>query len=147
MVVENADGKDLRFKNPGSLLFVVIGFIFWGVVFLDLLGHTSAEPDVFGLYSLPFFVFLILYSCTVVFWIVLFFNSNAMSRVKDGIRYIQNTTWLAVMALVGIGIALWVLLEWDRWTRLPGLQFAASRQREVPRFLADNDDQRIAHLA
>lgn len=125
MVVENVDGTELRFKNPGRLLLVVIGFLFWAIGFIDLLGHTSAEPDVFGLYSLPFFILIILYGSTIVIWFALFFNANLLSRVFDAVRYIQNRTWLAVAMLVGIAIALWVIFEWDRWARLPGLQFAA----------------------
>jgi hypothetical protein len=125
MVVENVDGTDLRFKNPGRLLLVVISFIFVGVGFLDLLGHTSAEPDIFGLYSFPFFVLIILYGCIVALSIVLFFNANIQSRIVDLVGYIQNKTWLVLIFLIGIGTALWVILEWDRWARLPGLQFAA----------------------
>lgn len=125
MVVENVNGTELRFKNPGRLLLVVIAFVFWGVGFLDLLGHTSAEPDVFGLYSLPFFLLIILYGCTIAVWIVLFFNSNLLSRVVDGVRYIQNKTWLVVAVFAGLTIALWLIFEWDRWARLPALQFAA----------------------
>ena len=52
MVVERVDGTELRFKNPGRLLLVVFGFLFWAIGFIDLLGHTSAEPDVFGLLSI-----------------------------------------------------------------------------------------------
>lgn len=125
MVVERVDGTELRFKNPGRLLLVVFGFLFWAIGFIDLLGHTSAEPDVFGLYSLPFFILIILYGFTIVIWFVLFFNANLLSRVADAINYIQNHTWLAVALIVGIGIALFVIFEWDRWSRLPGLQFAA----------------------
>lgn len=125
MVVENVNGTELRFKNPGSLLLVVIGFILWGVGFLDLLGHTSAEPDIFGLYSFPFFLFIILYGCTIAVWIILFFNANLLLRVLDGVRYIQNRTALVVPALIGLGIALWLVFEWDRWARLPALQFSA----------------------
>ena len=35
MVVENVDGTELKFKNPGRLLLVVIGFLFWAVGFID----------------------------------------------------------------------------------------------------------------
>jgi hypothetical protein len=125
MVVERVDGTDLKFKNPGRLLLVVIGFLFWAIGFIDLLGHTSAEPDVFGLYSLPFFVMLLVYGSTIAVWFALFFNSNLLSRVFDGVRYIQRRTWLSVPIFVGFGSALWVIFEWDRWSRLPGLQVAA----------------------
>ena len=125
MVVENVDGTELRFKNPGRLLLVVIGFLFWAIGFIDLIGHTSAEPDLFGLYSLPFFVLIILYGSTIVIWFLLFFNSKLLSRIADGVRYIQNHTWLAISTFILIGIALWVIFEWDRWARLPGLQVSA----------------------
>jgi hypothetical protein len=125
MAIENANGTEIRFKNPGQLLLVVIGFLLWAVGFIDLIGHTSAEPDVFGLYSLPFFIFIIVYGLSIAIWIVLFFNSRILSRVVDVVRYIQSRTWLALLLLVGLGVALWIILEWDRWSRLPGLQFAA----------------------
>jgi len=125
MVVEKTDSGELRFKNPGRLLLVVIGFLFWAIGFIDLIGHTSAEPDIFGLYSLPFFILIILYGSTIVIWFALFFNAKLLSRVFDLVRYIQNRTWLAVAMIVGIAIALWVIFEWDRWYRLPGLQLAA----------------------
>jgi hypothetical protein len=125
MVVEKVDGTELRFKNPGRLLLVVIAFFFWGVGFLDLIGHTSAEPDVFGLYSLSFFVFILLYGSTIAVWILLFFNASLLARLTDVIRWIQNKSWMSLAALAAVAFALWVILEWDRWGRLPGLQFAA----------------------
>lgn len=125
MVIETSDGKDLRFKNPGRLLFVVFAFIFWGVGLLDLLGHNSAEPDLFGLYSLPFFLFILIYVSTIGIWIYLFVNSEVLARVSEGIRYVQSKTGLALAAFITQMIAMWVILEWDRWSRLPGLQFAA----------------------
>lgn len=125
MVVENVGGKDLKFRNPGRLLMVVIGFLFWAIGFIDLIGHTSAEPDVFGLYSLPFFILIILYGSTIVIWFALFFNPKLLSRVLDAVIFIQNRIWLVIPILIGFGFALWVILEWDRWARLPGLQLSA----------------------
>jgi hypothetical protein len=125
MAIERVNGTELRFKNPGWLLLVVISFLFVGVGFLDLIGHTSAEPDIFGLYSLPFFVFILLYATLLVLWIVLFFNNRLLSLIVDGVRYIQSRTWLALVVFAGLCFALWVIFEWDRWSRLPGLQFAA----------------------
>jgi hypothetical protein len=125
MVVERVDGTDLKFKNPGRLLMVVFGFLFWAIGFIDLIGHTSADPDVFGLYSLPFFILIILYGSTIVVWFALFFNANLLSRVVDIFKYIQRRTWLAIITLIGFGFVFWVIFEWDRWLRLPGLQLAA----------------------
>lgn len=125
MVVETIDGTELRFKHPGRLLLVVFAFIFWGVGFLDLLGHTSAEPDLFGRYSLPLFSLILIYGSTIVVWLALFFNSNLLARVAEAVSYIQNSTLLVLVSFAGIGIALWVIFEWDRWARLPGLQFTA----------------------
>lgn len=123
MAVENINGTEYRFKNPGRLLLVVIGFVFWGVGLLDLLGHTSADADLFGLYSLPFFILILLYASTIVIWFALFLNSNLLSRVAEGVRSIQNSC-LMFGVFLGLGIAFWVIFEWDRWARLPGLQFA-----------------------
>ena len=124
MVVESINDTELRFKNPGRLLVLVIAFLFWGVGFLDLLGHKSRDQEILGLYSLPFFLFLLLYGSLLIVWILLFFNANLLSRVVDGIRYIQSKTWLVLIAFAGLGVVLWVILEWDRWSRLPGLQFS-----------------------
>lgn len=125
MVVDKSSDTELRFKNPGLLLLVVLGFVFWGVGFLDLLGHTSAEPTVFGRYSLPFFIFIILYGCTIVIWFALFFNSSLLLRVAGLVGVIQGDIRLAIAAFGGMGFAFWIIFEWDRWTRLPGLQFGA----------------------
>ena len=124
MVVEQV-GTELRFKNPASLLMVVLGFAFWGVGFLDLLGHKSAEPDVFGLYSWPFFILVILYGLTMSVWFALFFNSDLLMRVTERVRFIQSNMPLALISLAGLALALFLIFEWDRWSRLPGLQFAA----------------------
>jgi hypothetical protein len=124
MVVERVDGTELKFKNPGQLLLLVISFVFWGVGFLDLLGHTSADPRVFGLYSLPLFVFILLYASTGSIWILLFVNANLLSRVGDVVRFIQSKTLLALFAFAAMGTAFWVIFEWDRWTRMPALQFS-----------------------
>ena len=125
MVIENVDGTELRFKNPGRLLIILAAFAFLGVGFLDLLGHKSAEPDVLGLYSLPFFIFILLYGVVLILWWVLFFNSNLQSLILRGVRYIQSRTWLALVTLSGLFLGLWIIFEWDRWSRLPVLQFAA----------------------
>ena len=68
---------------------------------------------------------ILLYGFLLVFWILLFINANLLSRVVDIIRYIQGKTWLALTVLAGLAIALWVIFDWDRWARVPGLQFAA----------------------
>jgi hypothetical protein len=125
MVVENVNGTELRFKNPGSLLLIVFAFVFWGVGFLDLLGHKSAEPDLFGLYSFPLFIFIVIYGCSIVIWFALFFNANLLTWVSGRIQDVQKNTRLAILSFLGLGVALWVIFEWDRWARLPGLQFAA----------------------
>lgn len=125
MVVEKAEGNELRFKNPEQLLVVVVGFVFWGVGFLDLLGHTSADATVFGLYSLPFFVFIILYGVTGLFWIALFVSPPFMARVLTVVGKIQSNKWLVAITFIGLAGALWLIVEWDRWARLPGLQFSA----------------------
>jgi hypothetical protein len=125
MVVEKAEGNELRFKNPEQLLVVVLGFVFWGVGFLDLLGHSSQDSTVFGLYSLPFFILIILYGLTGVFWIAVFVNPKLLSRVLGVFQTIQRHTWMVVLVYTGMAVALFVIFEWDRWTRSPGLQFAA----------------------
>jgi hypothetical protein len=94
MAVEKI-GNEIRFKNPGGLLMVVLGFAFWGVGFLDLLGHTSAEPDVFGLYSLPFFLLILLYALTSVIWFALFFNADLLMRVAGVVKSVQSNRKLA----------------------------------------------------
>jgi hypothetical protein len=125
MVIEGSENKDLRFRNPERLLLVVIAFVLWSIGFLDLLGHTSAEPDVFGRYSWPFFLFIALYGCTIAVWVALFASPTLLSRLFEAIRYVQRRNWLALGVMAGIGAGLWVVLEWDRWSRSPGLQFSA----------------------
>lgn len=125
MVMTDSENKDLKFRNPERLLLIVVAFVVWSIGFLDLLGHTSAEPDVWGRYSWPFFVFIIVYGCTIFLWIALFVSSRLLSQIINGVRRVQRRNWLAIGLIVGIGVALWVVLEWDRWSRLPGLQFSA----------------------
>ncbi len=125
MFVESVNGTELRFKNPGSLLLIVFAFVFWGVGFLDLLGHKSAEPDLFGLYSLPLFILIVIYGCSIVIWFALFINATLLAWVADRVKALQRNTRLAILFFIGLGAALWVIFEWDRWARLPGLQFAA----------------------
>ena len=48
-------------EAPEYLLIIVIGAIAWTVGFVQLINHTSKDAVVFGLYSVPYFVFLILY--------------------------------------------------------------------------------------
>ena len=92
---------------------------------MDLIGHTSKQPVIFGLYSVPLFIFIVLYGCMLAVWIVLFVSPQILARAVAGIRYIQSKTWLVLTLLVGLGLTLWVLLEWDEWSRFPGLQFSA----------------------
>jgi hypothetical protein len=125
MVVENADGNELKFKNPERLLVVVIGFIFWSVGFIDLLGHTSATPVILGLYSIPLFGLIVLYGLSGITWVVLFVSPKILSKVVAGIEKIQSKTWLVLTILAILAVSLWVILEWDRWASFPGLQVTA----------------------
>ncbi len=123
MVIENPENKTLEFANPGSLLVLVIVFIFYSLGFIDLLAHKSAVPDIFGLYSLPFFLFLLLYAAGLVVLGVLFFHPPSLERVKKTIVYIQERSWLGT-AFFAAGLAgiLIIFTDWDRWRGFPALR-------------------------
>jgi hypothetical protein len=108
------------------LLLLVLALMLWMAGFVDLFTHTSQDAVVFGLYSLPYFALLLLYSTGFLFWGLLIFPANSLTWFKQGLHFIQTRP---VLALGSIGAALLYLASmfvWERWAAFPLLQASSA---------------------
>jgi hypothetical protein len=104
------------------LLVLVLALMLWIAGFVDLFTHASQEPQVLGLYSWPYFLFLIMYSLGFVFWGLLIFPADSLTWFKKGIHFFQTNT-LAGLVWFGVSAALILsMFIWERWTSFPLLE-------------------------
>ncbi len=123
MLVEHPENKTLEFADPGARLILVIAFMLYSLGFIDLLGHTSGTPVLFGQYSIPFFILLLLYPLGFIILGALFFSKKSLDRLKDGIAWIQSSNIRGAGFLVGVLIiALMIFWDLDRWRNYPILR-------------------------
>ena len=104
------------------LLVLVLALMLWIAGFVDLFTHTSKTQAVLGLYSWPFFIFLILYSLGFVFWGALIFPPNSITWFKRGINFIQTHTLVGLAWFAGAAAVLFSMFMWDRWLSYPLLE-------------------------
>lgn len=104
------------------LLVLVLAMMLWTAGFVDLFTHTSRDPAVLGLYSLPYFGFLLVYCLGFVFWSWLIFPADSLTRFKRGIRFIQERPWLGITWFLASIAVLGSMFVWERWMSFPLLE-------------------------
>jgi hypothetical protein len=111
-----------KLKDAEYLLVLVLAFMLWTAGFVDLFTHSSQTKTVFGLYSIPYFLVLVLYSLGFLFWGWLIFPARSIDRFKAGLLAIQNRTWLALLVFIGFGALLSSMYLVERWVTFPLLE-------------------------
>ncbi len=107
------------------VLLEIIGAILWVAGFVDLFTHRSEPPTILGLYSIPFAIFLVVYSLGFIFWYRLITDVHGVDRLKHWIGYVQKRGWLGLLMLLGFaGAIISMFLIPERWARFPLLEIA-----------------------
>jgi hypothetical protein len=111
-----------KLKDAEYLLVLVLAGMLWTAGFVDLFTHSSQNNVIFGLYSIPYFFVLILYSFGFVFWGWLIFPANSIDRFKTGLRIIQKNNWLGLIVFSGFGALFASMFLVERWVTFPLLE-------------------------
>lgn len=110
-------------ESAEYLLILTFVVIFWMAGFVDLFTHTSEPKEVFGLYSWPFFLGILLYAAGFVVWGWFLFRAQGLDQFKKVIAYIQAKTWLGMaLMLVFVLLIASMYIYWERWIRFPLLE-------------------------
>jgi hypothetical protein len=107
------------------LIALTIGFMVYVAGWVDLLGFESpASPVVFGRYSLPIFLVIVVYTLGFGVWFWVIGSLRALDRFKRLIAFIQRTPLLYALIWVGFIGLIWSMFNVDYWLRLPLLEVA-----------------------
>jgi hypothetical protein len=111
-----------KLREAEYLLVLVLAVMLWTAGFVDLYTHSSQDKVIFGLYSIPYFLVLVVYCLGFVFWSWLIFPAHSIDRFKRGLNAIQSKPWRAISFFLFSGLVLTSMFFWDRWLRFPLLQ-------------------------
>lgn len=106
MTVEKLDSLEERIQKPGYLLLLVVVLLLLIVGFVDLIDTTSNNPVIFGRYSLPYFIVLIIYALVTVAWASLLLRPNNDRWLTKTLDFIQQHPFLALLLLAGITLII-----------------------------------------
>jgi hypothetical protein len=124
MEIKHVLRRRQRFSDLGYRLIILVGLVLWIIGFVNLAGHTNPGEAVFGIYSTLVFAVLVVYSFGFLIWVTLLATPKASSWLKQGVAYIQARTWLALLVLALLGVALWVVLDLRQLLRFPMLRLS-----------------------
>ncbi len=108
-----------KINRAEYLLPLVLAAMLWIAGFVDLLVHPSPEPQLFGRYSIVFFLAMIVYALGFVGLYGLIVPRDSLERVREAIGYVQARTWLSLL-VVGASLAVAAsILLWNQWLYFP----------------------------
>lgn len=108
-----------KINRAEYLLPLVLAAMLWIAGFVDLLVHPSPDPQLFGRYSLVFFVAMLVYALGFVGLYGLIVPRESLERVRAAIGFVQARAWLG-LAVVGGSLALaGSILIWNQWLYFP----------------------------
>ncbi|MBI5302104.1 MAG: hypothetical protein HY868_08210 [Chloroflexi bacterium] len=113
-----------KLSHAEYILLLVIAVMLWTAGFVDLFTHTTPDGQIFGLYSAPFFILLVLYTLGYAFWFGLIVPRDSITWLKRGLAYIQNHAAVGVTILAALGAILFTMFVWDQWLSYPLLAAA-----------------------
>ncbi len=108
-----------KINRAEYLLPLVLAAMLWIAGFVDLLVHPSPEPQLFGRYSIVFFLAMCVYALGFagLYWLIV--PRESLERVREAIGYVQARTWLSLL-VVGASLAVAVsILLWNQWLYFP----------------------------
>lgn len=113
-----------KLSHAEYILLLVIAVMLWTAGFVDLFTHTTPGELIFGVYSAPFFVLLVLYALGYAFWFGLIIPRDSITWLKRGLAYIQNHAAVGLTLFAAFGAILFTMLIWDQWLSYPLLASA-----------------------
>lgn len=118
--------RPLKKDAPEFLLVMVISFILWAIGLVDLLTHTSNDPDAsfIGPYTRAITFLIAAYFGLFLVWLGLLVIPRSHLWIQDLIRKVQARLWLVVLAFSAIGVLIWSLFRVKRWEDYPGVGLA-----------------------
>lgn len=109
-------------RHGGGLRLVpILLIIAWALGLYDVVTHGSLEGAIFGRYSFPYFIFLLVYAALIMPLAWIFLNPRqASTTFWSLIRTIQDNALLAIAALLLPLLLLTPrMLNWERFYKLP----------------------------
>ncbi|MBV7333009.1 hypothetical protein KFU94_33225 [Chloroflexi bacterium TSY] len=115
-----------KLDAPAFLLFLVVSFMLWSIGLVDLLAHTSENPDnaAIGPYSKTIAILLIGYGLLFVLWLGVLLLPRTHEQAAFILHRIQACWWLTLPIILSFIFIGWTLFTWPRWSEFPGLRTA-----------------------
>jgi hypothetical protein len=113
-----------KIDKADVLLPLVMAGMLWTAGLVDLISHVSPAPQLFGIWSIPFFLALIVYALGFVglYWLIV--PRDSLERVQAAIGYVQQRAWLGLLIVAAAGALIFTILIWDQWLYFPLLSVA-----------------------
>ncbi|MGQ0600775.1 MAG: hypothetical protein ACT4QE_03660 [Anaerolineales bacterium] len=103
---------------------LVMAVMLWTAGLVDLLTYSGYPGPILGLYSIPYFLFILLYAAGFAGWWALIAPRDSITWVKNSIAYLQRNTWAGLAAVGVCGVIIFTILEWETWLSFPLLATA-----------------------
>jgi hypothetical protein len=113
-----------KLSAPGAFLFSVVGAVLWLIGLVDVVAHTSQNATLFGIYSIPYAIFIFVYAAAFAFWVALIFRGNSASIIHRAIGVAQKKPFVGVLVLIAFIALVASMFLWQRWSQLPMLEMA-----------------------
>ena len=101
------------------LIALTLIIMAWAAGWVDLFAFESFNGDIFGRYSLPFFVALIAHTFGFVVWFRLMLSLNALRGFKRFIGTLQERAPRGLLMLGFFVLLLWSMPHISYWAMLP----------------------------
>lgn len=111
-----------KLRHAEWLLLLVIALMLWTAGFVDLATHRSRDAIIFGIYSVPYALMLLVYLAGFWAWGRLIFPADSINLLRNGITVIQQHSWLGLGVFAAAFGLLASMLLVDRWANYPLLQ-------------------------
>jgi hypothetical protein len=113
-----------KLSAPGAFLFNVVGAVLWLIGLVDVVAHTSQNATLFGIYSIPYAIFIFVYAAAFAFWVALMFRGDGASIIHRAIGVAQIKPFVGVLVLLAFIALVASMFLWQRWSQLPMLEMA-----------------------
>jgi len=111
--------------NQGEYIIpLVMGVMLWTAGLVDLLTYSGYPGPILGLYSIPYSLFILLYTMGFAGWWALIAPHNSIARLKRAIAYLQRNTWAGLAAMGVCSSIIFTILIWEGWLAFPLLATA-----------------------
>lgn len=122
----NTNTYPTKLQTPEFMLGMVIFFMLWAIGLVDLLTHTTSNPEYqfLGPYTLVITAIIGAYSLLLVAWFVLLVIPRSHLWFQRQIQNVQARLWLILPAFGVLGAIIWSLFRIKQWDEFPGVGLA-----------------------